>query len=286
MQRKTLSGWLTGKYLLIIRDEENFAEKGTFSFNIVRIVLFTIILFTILSAVSFLLATTLLEKWFDPRLANRKINRSLVEMESQVDSLVRANEIKENYINNIRAIMSGQVEIDAIEGQESGNAELDLKEVDLQTISPVDSSFRQEFEEVDYDLLSFKSSIRNELQEIFFLPPIEGVVSSRYNVKEQHFGVDIVAKKDEPVKAIADGTVILSSWTQDSGYILAIQHENNIISFYKHNSALLQEVGEVVKAGDLIAIIGNTGELTDGPHLHLELWYNGNPVNPEEFIPF
>ncbi len=286
MQRKTLSGWLTGKYLLIIRDEENFAEKGTFSFNIVRVILIFTLIFIILCVLSFFLVTTLLQQWFDPRTEYQKISRNLVEMELQVDSLSTAMETKDNYIDNIRAILSGQIEIDDIESQTGENAEMNLKEINLNAISPVDSVFRQEFEEVDYELLTYRSNVRNDLQEIYFLPPLDGVVSSHYNVQERHYGVDIVAKKDEPIKAIADGTVILSSWTQDSGYIIGIQHENNILSFYKHNSALLKESGDVIKAGDLIAIIGNTGELTNGPHLHLELWYNGNPVNPEEFIPF
>ncbi len=286
MQRKTLSGWLTSKYLLIIRDEENFAEKGTYSFNIVRIFLIFLGAFIVLSGISFLLATTLLATWFDPRAEYLQINRQLVEMETQVDSLMYAMEIKDNYINNIQAVIKGEVTLDDKEKSEEGETPISVNDIDLQSISPVDSVFRQEFEDVDYDLLTYKNSLRNELQEIYFLTPVEGVVSNRYNVPERHFGVDLVAKKDEPIKAIADGTVMVASWTQDSGYVIGIQHKNNILSFYKHNSSLLKEVGEVVKAGDLIAIIGNTGELTDGPHLHLELWYNGNPVNPEEFIPF
>ncbi len=285
MQRKTLSAWLTSKYLMIIRDEENFAEKGTFSFNIVRIFLFFLFLFILLSAVSFFLATTLLATWFDPRTEYLQVNRKLVQMENQVDSLIYAMEVKDNYIGKIRAILSGNVDIDesVIQAQE---ADIDVSTIDLRTISPIDSSFRKEFEEVDFDLLSYRSSLRNDLQNVYFISPIDGLVSNQYDVHKQHYGVDLVAKRDEPIKSIADGTVIIASWTQDSGYVVGIQHKNNILSFYKHNSALLREVGEVVKAGDLIAIIGNSGELTDGPHLHLELWYNGNPINPEEFISF
>ena len=113
-----------------------------------------------------------------------------------------------------------------------------------------------------------------------------GIISDRYNSKIGHYGLDIVAKKDEPVKCVSDGTVIFSSWTSETGYVTAVQHQANFISIYKHNSVLLKKEGNFVKAGEIIAIIGNTGELTTGPHLHFELWSNGNPVNPEQYIPF
>ena len=111
-------------------------------------------------------------------------------------------------------------------------------------------------------------------------------MSDSYNAKSDHLGVDIVAKQDEPVKVVAEGTVVFASWTQDSGYVIAVQHRGNLLSLYKHNSDLLKNVGNFVTAGEVISIIGNTGELTSGPHLHFELWYNGNPVDPEEFIRF
>jgi murein DD-endopeptidase MepM/ murein hydrolase activator NlpD len=120
----------------------------------------------------------------------------------------------------------------------------------------------------------------------YFFPPIDGIVTRKFNRNIDHFGVDIVTKSNEPVKAAADGTVVMADWTQESGNVIAIQHRGNIITIYKHNSALLKKVGNFVNSGEVIAIIGNTGELTTGPHLHFELWYNGNPVNPEEFISF
>jgi murein DD-endopeptidase MepM/ murein hydrolase activator NlpD len=98
--------------------------------------------------------------------------------------------------------------------------------------------------------------------------------------------VDIVSKQNEAIKAVLDGTVILSNWTLETGYVIVIQHPQNIVSVYKHNSAVLKKTGEIVKAGDPIAILGNTGEMSSGSHLHFELWYNGTPVNPKDYITF
>jgi murein DD-endopeptidase MepM/ murein hydrolase activator NlpD len=150
----------------------------------------------------------------------------------------------------------------------------------------IDSQFRKQFETNEVSLLTYNSGERAELQELFLFSPIDGIISQKYNVRNEHYGVDVVAKKNEPVKCVADGTVILASWTQDSGYIIAVQHRGNLISVYKHNDVLLEKVGNFVSAGEIISISGNTGELTDGTHLHFELWYNGNPVNPEEFVTF
>ena len=152
-------------------------------------------------------------------------------------------------------------------------------------INPLDSQFREQFENEDLNLLTYNNAV-SELSEVFFFTPISGYISRKYSLPDEHFGVDIVAKKNEPIMSVANGTVILSSWTQDSGYVLAIQHSDNLISVYKHNSELLKKVGNFVLGGEVVAIIGNTGELTDGPHLHFELWYNGNPVNPEDFVSF
>ena len=124
------------------------------------------------------------------------------------------------------------------------------------------------------------------IRNFFFFTPLKGFVTNNFNALNSHYGIDIVAKKNEPIKATLDGTVIFCDWTIKTGYVIAIQHQNNIISVYKHNSALMKKEGNYVKAGEVIAIIGNTGELTSGPHLHFELWYDGKAVNPKEFMRF
>ena len=119
-----------------------------------------------------------------------------------------------------------------------------------------------------------------------FFTPISGLIIDSFCLKTKHFGVDLVAKKGAKISSVLDGTVISSQWTAETGYVLMVQHENNYISVYKHNSVLLKDVGDFVLAGDYIAVVGNSGELSSGPHLHFELWNNGLPLNPTNYINF
>ena len=122
--------------------------------------------------------------------------------------------------------------------------------------------------------------------EYVLYSPISGKISSAFDISEKHFGVDVPAVTNTPVKAVSDGKVILSEWTIDTGFVIVLEHSFNLISVYKHNSSGLISQGDYVKSGQAIALSGNTGELTTGPHLHFELWNNGNPVDPLEYISF
>jgi len=235
------------------------------------------------------MVSTLLEQWFDPRYAQAESNRKLIELSILVDSLEEQVGKKQEFIASFQRIVKGDTITDsesyyianagdrAVENTASGSPE----------VSEVDAQFRQEFEEDGVELLTVTAgSASSQLDDLFFFTPLSGIISSGYDPKIGHNGVDIVSKKNEPIKSVADGTVVLASWTQDAGYVITVQHKSNVISVYKHNSSLLKKPGDFVNAGDVIAIIGNTGELTSGPHLHFELWYNGNPVDPEEFVSF
>ena len=127
-------------------------------------------------------------------------------------------------------------------------------------------------------------SIFDEMEAVYFVPPVDGIISADFQPLKNHLGVDIIAPSNAPVKAISDGYIIIADWNMDTGHSIGIQHEHNILSFYKHNSVLLKEKGNFVKAGEIIAIIGNSGKLTNGPHLHFELWHSGKPINPNDYI--
>ena len=136
------------------------------------------------------------------------------------------------------------------------------------------------------DSYSLTDDKENISKQIYFFAPLKGTITNEFDPSKEHFGIDVVAPKDEAIKATLDGTVVFAEWTVETGYVIQLQHANNIVSNYKHNSVLLKKVGDEVKAGDVIAIIGNSGELSSGPHLHFELWKEGKPINPKEFINF
>lgn len=115
---------------------------------------------------------------------------------------------------------------------------------------------------------------------------MKGTLTNRFDPVNKHFGIDIVSNPNEPIKSTLDGTVVLANFTSETGWVIGIQHSNNLFSFYKHNSALLKKVGDFVKAGEVIAVIGNSGELSEGPHLHFELWFNGTSLDPKKYIAF
>lgn len=284
--KKTLSNWLTSRYQLIIRNEENFAEKTSLGFTYSKVILFSVILFSVIFIISLLLSKSLLAKWFDPRHATMEMNKQLVELKDKLDSLEVEVDRKDQFIVNFQRVLSGDTSdfkdpAEILQGENQP-----LSKSSEMKLAPADSQFRKEFEKSDLSLITLTSVKYRELQETFFFSPITGFISDHYDVKKGHYGVDIVAKTNEAVKNVADGTIVFASWTQDAGYVMMIQHRGNLISVYKHNAELLKKVGTFVNAGEIISIVGNSGEMTDGPHLHFELWYNGNPLNPEEFVTF
>ncbi|MCG8476617.1 MAG: M23 family metallopeptidase [Cytophagales bacterium] len=285
-RRKTLSDWLNNKYLLIIRSEENFAEKLTAGFTMTRVILIVFFVGGLLLFSSLYLSKTLLAQWFDPTYTNRQNRRKIVELILSIDSLEAESQKKDMYIRQLGMIASGETPSDSMmqELRRSSDGAIAIKET--KALLSADQRLRMEFNHAEIKEFGSEELSYDELKDLYYFSPIDGLVSSPFDPSIDHFGVDIVAKENEPVKAVADGTVLIASWTQDSGYILVIQHRNDLMSIYKHNSSLLVEVGRFVHAGDAIAIIGNTGELTDGPHLHFELWSGGRAIDPQEFVTF
>ncbi|HWA34011.1 MAG TPA: M23 family metallopeptidase [Cyclobacteriaceae bacterium] len=285
--KKTISERLTARYQMVIRNEENLEEKSSFAFTYAKLLVFSILVFIVVFTGSLYLSQTLLAKWFDPRYAQRETNKKLEILGRKVDSLAREEENKDRFIQNFKRVFNGDTTSSFIDPAEAlKGQDRPIQPVSSMKLAPTDSQFRRDFEQSELSVITLASSKYRELRETFFFTPITGFISDKYDVQKGHYGVDIVAKTNEPVKCIADGTVIMSSWTQDAGYVIAVQHRGNLISVFKHNAELLKKVGNFVNAGEIISIVGNSGEMTDGPHLHFELWYNGNSLNPEEFVTF
>lgn len=217
------------------------------------------------------------------------LTQRLYRLQARTDSIERTLAAREKFLANIRDIIDGKnltedrpVTGDSI--RRYGNIRLKR--------SAEDSLLRLEIEnQSKYNLYKNEapetgSQKRPAMAGYLFFTPLKGTLTSHYDPAVRHFGIDIAAQRNEAVKSVLDGTVILSNWTLETGYVIAIQHSRNIVSMYKHNSALLKKAGDYVRAGEPVAIVGETGELSTGPHLHFELWYDGVPVNPEEYITF
>ncbi len=286
----TLWTRLTERYLLVIRNEDNFAEKTSFSFTYAKLLVITTAILVILFLFSLFVSNFLLARWLSPATKEAQTTRKLIELTAVVDSLQDAIAARDEYLLRIQKTIQGDNEFLKAGSQDTTNDDpkknkTPVKVADLKNVNPVDAEFRSEFETQNQAQAAAETG--NVSSNVFLFAPLHGaILSDKFNPQTRHWGVDLVAKKDEPIHAITSGTVILASWTQDSGNVIAIQHPNQLISVYKHNSSLLKKTGDFVKAGETIAIIGNSGELTTGPHLHFELWNKGNPVNPEDFIAF
>ena len=284
-QKRTFSNWLTNRYLLIVRNEEDFSEKRTLIFNYGRLILLLAFIFILSMTLSVLSVNTVLKQWFDPRYAEMEANRQVLNLTLMLDSLQNEVQVKNNYIQNVMYILEGQ-NLDSLSSSNKVLSNSTLGNINLSpALSPLDSQFRAEYESSDLGLVSLNfNRSEDELREIVFFTPLEGIITNNFDPKEDHFGIDIVSQENEPIKALADGIVIMASWTLDGGYVLVIQHSGNLISIYKHNSELLKSVGNFVESGEIVSIIGNTGELTSGPHLHFELWFKEQAVNPEDYV--
>lgn len=249
--------------------------------------------------VAFFVLAVFLTVLFEKQVVNKLIAESdtellnqkrLVELSIAIDSLQGDIQRKEVFIEGLRKIMRDEHSNEnTTSSTDKTRTNPEQGKANLDNVSEIDSLFRSEFEAGASQMFNFNTvaQYKDEFGSIVFFPPLSGsIITAQYDVSRKHFGIDLAAGKNEPVKAVADGMVVISSWTDDAGHVLGIQHKNNLLSLYKHNSVLLKKVGNFVKAGDIIAIIGDSGETSTGPHLHFELWYNGNPLNPAEFVAF
>ena len=281
--------YLTKKYLIVIRNKGNFEIKTTFSFNLGQLLSVLALVCSALFVSSLFITKTFLAFWFDPSYTNLENKKRLIDLSISLDSLENEVRKKDLFITNFQNILSGKVQdepkkkVTKVEGKvKQPKNKKELKK--LLALSASEEKLRNEFKNVAIDDLDKQRKVYEDIQNLFLFQPVAGYISSPFNPNIEHFGVDIVTKKDETVKSVLDGTVVMAAWTQEAGYVVSIQHEGNLMSIYKHNEALKVKLGQVVNAGDFIAIVGNSGELTTGPHLHFELWHKGNPVNPSQFI--
>jgi murein DD-endopeptidase MepM/ murein hydrolase activator NlpD len=277
------------KYRLVFMTDDTLEERFTFRLSRMNVFIalgtLTIILIFL---TSILIAFTPLREYI-PGYTNVGLTKKLYILKLKTDSIERDLIRKDRFIQNLKDVINGK---DLTEDKPLVRDTLKRYSNIKIKRSVEDSLLRVEVENLSkYSLYKMEtmetaSQKKTSIGGVLFFTPLKGIVTNAFNPAQKHYGVDIVAKQNEAVKAVLDGTVLFSNWTIETGYVIALQHSQNIVSVYKHNSVILKKAGDFVKAGDPIAIVGETGELITGPHLHLELWSDGRPVNPDDYITF
>ncbi|PKA82927.1 murein DD-endopeptidase MepM/ murein hydrolase activator NlpD [Ulvibacter sp. MAR_2010_11] len=273
---------LLHKYRLVVLNEDTFEERFSFKLNRLNVFVFSMVFAMFLVTITtVIIAFTPLREYI-PGYSSASLKQKATDLTFKTDSLQQVINVNEQYLASIRKVLTGDVKtVNFNKDSIIEAAKIDMSQINLNA-SRQDSLLREKvFQEDKYNPLKGASEV-----SFVLFAPVKGTISDGYNPKEKHFAVDIVTAKDAPVKATADGTVIFAEWTADTGYVIIIEHANNLLSAYKHNASLNKVQGEFVKAGEVIAISGNTGDLSTGPHLHFELWSDGYPINPTNFIKF
>ena len=273
---------LTDKYRLVVLNENTFEER--FSLKLSRLNVFVLggffsILLVILTII-FIAFTPIKE--YIPGYESSQLKAEAVKLTFDAEALKQKLTILENYTIALQPVLTGKISSEEIDTLQIQARQFVIDESQLDA-SKEDSLFREKIDrETRFTLLkNTKSSIK-----IVFFAPLKGNISQEFDANSKHFAIDIASKKGNPIKAAADGTVIFSGWSVDTGYVIILKHNKDFISVYKHNGNLLKQQGDFVKSGEVIASVGSTGELTTGPHLHFELWKGGYAINPTNFIDF
>lgn len=273
---------LTDKYRLVILNEDTFQERFSLKLSRLNVFVFGGIFSVLLIGLTTLLIAFTGIREYIPGYSSTALKKKATKLTYEADSLKNRLAIIESYTRALKPVLTGEIEPEKIDSITSEIQTITVDENKL-LATKEDSLFREKVENKDLFPL-YQGG--NSKAKIVFFSPLTGNISQSFDVNEKHYAIDIVAQTGTPVKSVADGTVILAEWTAETGYVLTIQHANEFISVYKHNGTLLKQQGDVVKSGEAIASVGSTGELTTGPHLHFELWNDGFPVNPINYIDF
>jgi murein DD-endopeptidase MepM/ murein hydrolase activator NlpD len=285
-KKRKLFDRLKVKYRMVLLNDDSFAEKFSFRLNALNVFMVVgFVSIVMIALVTSIIAFTPLREFIPGYASEIATKRDLIVLSLKADSLAQAVHAREEYIRNLTQVLNGETPPKPEKNKIDSTKK--YKKISFKK-SKDDSLFRTGYEAQDKYTLTINAASKgkNSIAGFFFFSPTSGMVSSSFSPAIGHYGIDIVTKENEAVKATLDGTVIFSGWDSETGYVIQIQHSNNLISVYKHNSALLKKMGEYVKAGEPIAIVGNSGEQSTGPHLHFELWYNGSAVDPQDFMVF
>ena len=271
------------EYKVVISNDKTFEERLSFKATKAGVFLVGVIFTTALIALTVVLIFFTQLKEYVPGYSSLELLKSSKELSFKTDSIEKMIALNNQYYNSIKKVLIGELDTIAF-NKDSILSEInsDLFSSELSPSSE-DSLLREYIEEEDmFNLTKNQLLIQNKI----LFQPVLGEVTQKFNYKENHFAIDIAVDTGTPIKAISDGRVVLSEWTMETGHVIIIDHGDMLLSVYKHNSSLVKKQNELVAAGEVIALSGNQGTLTTGPHLHFELWKNGAPIDPEQFFNF
>lgn len=273
---------LKDQYRVTIFNDSTFQSVWTMKLS--RLKVFSVVSIAssiIVFLVTFLIAATGLREYI-PGYPDAEQRQMLVDTALKVDSLENELAKRDEFFKGIKAIISGETPSDSLINDTTS----ELYEVNFKEYNH-DSVFQDNLLAEQLSLSIQNNSVKKtELSQMNFFVPVKGIITNHFDLSTNHIGVDLVSDPNARISSILDGTVIFSGWTLETGYIIYIQHEADLVSVYKHNAELLKSTGDKIRAGEAVAIIGNSGELSTGPHLHFEMWHRGNAINPEQYIDF
>lgn len=278
---------LKENYRLVIIHNDTFKEVGSYKLNLLSLYILLSSIFVALTLIVFCLVIYTPIKKYIPGYGDYNQYAKVTALQDRIKKLESQVQAQSEYTGSIKNILLGKNE--TAKDAQDDKAPVEIAKPEQVKRIPEDEKLRNDIKRESsptkppsYNFVPLDIPVENN----FFIAPINGIVSSNFRMSEEHYGIDLIAPKDTPVKAIKDGHVIMADWTMETGYTIGIQHANNLVSFYKHNAGLLKKVGDPVKTGESIAIIGNTGMQTSGLHLHFELWHSGIPVDPSGLMSF
>lgn len=284
-KRKQIARILKSKFRFVVMNDQSLEEKFSLRLTPMNIIVVggsaALMLITL---TLYLIAFTPIREYI-PGYADVNMRRNLIKMTLKTDSLMQKLNADEKYLSNMLDILNERADT-TLPKKKTGQQLYDS--IQQLNKSAADSQLRWQIENQEQFTLvnNGDKAFSSGIGSYSFFTPLKGNVTSKFSTAQKHYGIDIVSNANEGIKSALDGTIVIANFTSETGYVIGVQHSNNLFTFYKHNSALLKSVGDYVKAGEVIAIIGNSGEFSSGPHLHFELWYNGTPVNPLDYINF
>lgn len=285
--KKTLLQKLRYKYRLIILNEDTFEQKTSLRLSRMNLyVLASVFFLLVVMVVTAVIAFTPL-KYYMPGVGSVDVRTQLVEVEMLTDSLEKELDQRNLWLHNFQKSLGGNLDSTFFASDSLSSADYD--NVNIDELGEDEALFREKMKESEIlEVMDAPTEVQtinqSQYYPLSFMSPTDGVVVNEYDDENGHFGIDIAGKEKENVRAVESGVILNADWNPETGYVIGVQHKNNTISFYKHNATLFKKVGSFVQRGEVIALMGNTGDLTDGPHLHFELWQNGKAIDPLNYI--